>query len=97
MGKGRLASELMIFTCNQYCQISFVPNGRLLPPPTALAITGRTSVAARSGVSSFQRIEPNGCSSFQEVVHPVLNEEAEAVEALADPPRTEWTIIRMRL
>jgi hypothetical protein len=35
--------------------------------------------------------------SFQEVVHPVLNEEAEVVEALANPRRTEWTPIRMRL
>jgi hypothetical protein len=34
--------------------------------------------------------------SFQEVVHPV-NEEAEVVEALANPRRTEWTPIRMRL
>ncbi|PWE77250.1 hypothetical protein XF30_11225 [Bradyrhizobium sp. SUTN9-2] len=35
--------------------------------------------------------------SFQEVVHPVRNEEAEVVEALANPRRTEWTPIRMRL
>jgi hypothetical protein len=34
--------------------------------------------------------------SFQEVVHPALNEEAEVVEALANPRRTEWTPIRMR-
>jgi hypothetical protein len=34
--------------------------------------------------------------SFQEVVHPVLSEEAEVVEALANPGRTEWTPIRMR-
>jgi hypothetical protein len=34
--------------------------------------------------------------SFQEVV-PVWTEEAEVVEALANPRRTEWTLIRMRL
>jgi hypothetical protein len=35
--------------------------------------------------------------SFQEVVHPVLNGEAEVVEALANPGRTEWTLMRMPL
>jgi ribosomal protein L24E len=35
--------------------------------------------------------------SFQEVVHPVRTEEAEVVEALANPRRIEWTPIRMRL
>ena len=33
--------------------------------PAALATTGSTSAAARSGVSSFQRTEPNGRSSMR--------------------------------
>src|SRR6185369_9732270 len=33
--------------------------------PAAVATTGRTSLAARSGVSSFQRTEPNGRSSMR--------------------------------
>src|SRR5262249_15875122 len=33
--------------------------------PAALATTGSTSFAARSGVSSFQRTEPNGRSSMR--------------------------------
>jgi hypothetical protein len=63
-------------------------------------------------LSMIPRVEPEGMLfgkpvstfpdhalgvSFQEVVHPVLNEEAEVVEALANPRRTEWTPIRMRL
>ena len=33
--------------------------------PAAVATTGNTSLAARSGVSSFQRTEPNGRSSMR--------------------------------
>ncbi len=33
--------------------------------PAACATTGSTSSAARSGVSSFQRTEPNGRSSMR--------------------------------
>jgi len=33
--------------------------------PDAVATTGITSLAARSGVSSFQRTDPNGRSSIR--------------------------------
>jgi hypothetical protein len=36
-----------------------------------------------------QKMENALAVSFQEVVHPVLSEEAEVVEALANPRRTE--------
>ena len=34
-------------------------------PPAAAEATGNTSLAARSGVSSFQRTDPNGRSSMR--------------------------------
>ena len=44
-------------------QIGVIASYVLLP--AALATTGSTSLAARSGVSSFQRTEPNGRSSMR--------------------------------
>ena len=38
--------------------------GNYVLPPAAVA-TGKTSLAARSGVSSFQRTDPNGRSSMR--------------------------------
>ncbi|QHO78054.1 hypothetical protein ACH79_41255 [Bradyrhizobium sp. CCBAU 051011] len=63
-------------------------------PPPLPAQSDHGSVAAQMNRQAAKRAL---AVSSQEVVHPVLNEEAEVVEALANPRRTEWTPIRMRL
>ena len=75
-----------------------LPGGaRLAPELLPLRHTRRADLKRlQSSVPSLRRQHVLDVS-FQEVVHSALSEEAEVVEALANPGRTEWTHIRMSL
>jgi len=82
------------------CGTFVVPNDILVFAAKAISNHRALLSGAKtmSQLSSEEVAELNALVvSFQEVVHPVLSEEAEVVEALAIPRRTGWILIRMRL